>query len=154
MLYSWAVVQASMMCVSCMLSYVYVHVCIMYMYACKHRRLGGSGCYPRKCLEIRCSEIASEVIWDRSRTVVATWLAEDCIQFSAVHICILLSLLTLNFHKSSRTPGRVVDGEICSMQRILKICHQVNMAARYLQTTKNGLTPACSVAASLLVVNH
>ena len=34
--------------------------------------------------EIRCSEIASEVIWDRSRAVVAIWLVEYCIQFLAV----------------------------------------------------------------------
>jgi len=26
--------------------------------------------------------------WDKSRAVVATWLAEYCIQFLAVHVCI------------------------------------------------------------------
>ena len=63
----------------------------MCMYACmhKHARLGGSGaCSPRKILEIRCSEIAPETIWDKTRAIVTTWLAEYCIKFLAVHVCI------------------------------------------------------------------
>ena len=37
-----------------------VYLC-MYKHACKHARLGGLGvCSPRKFLDIRCSEIASE----------------------------------------------------------------------------------------------
>ena len=55
----------------------------------KHARLGGVGtCFPRKILEMRCSEIASEAIWDKTRAVVATWLMKYCIQFLPVHICI------------------------------------------------------------------
>ena len=55
----------------------------MCMYVCmhKHARLGGSECMlpPRKCLEIRCSEIASEAILRQNiRAVMATWLAEYC----------------------------------------------------------------------------
>ena len=62
-----------------------VYVCMPKV--CKTR--GGLGaCSPRKILEIRCSEIPSEAIWDKTRAVVATWLAEYCIQFLAVHICI------------------------------------------------------------------
>ena len=65
------------------------------MYGCMYNnaRLGGSGgMLPHEFfLEIICSEIASEAIWDRSRAVVAvyaTWLAECCIQFLNVHVCI------------------------------------------------------------------
>ena len=54
----------------------YVHRCMMCMYACKHGRLGGSGA----CLEIRCSEIASEVILGQKQIrIVAAWLADYCI---------------------------------------------------------------------------
>ena len=38
-----------------------MHGCLICMYAYNHARLGGSGS-PRKFLEIRCSEIASEAI--------------------------------------------------------------------------------------------
>ena len=54
-----------------------------------HMDLRGVGaCSPRKILETRCSEIASETIWDKARAVVPTCLAEYCIQFFAVHVCI------------------------------------------------------------------
>ena len=53
----------------------------------KHVRVGGSvGCPPRKFLEIRCSEIASEAILGQKQNRIATWLAEYCIQFLAVHV--------------------------------------------------------------------
>ena len=41
----------------------------------------GGACFPRKCLEIRCSEIALRPFWDRSRAMIATWLEVYCIQF-------------------------------------------------------------------------
>ena len=58
-----------------------VHICMH-----KHARLVGLGAYSsRKFLEMRCSEIASET---KCRAVVAVWLAEYCIQFLVVLICI------------------------------------------------------------------
>ena len=41
----------------------------------------GGACFPRNCLEIRCSEIALRPFWDRSRAMIATWLEVYCIQF-------------------------------------------------------------------------
>ena len=58
-----------------------VNACV---YICKSREVWGHA-PPRKILEIRCSEIASEAILG---PVVATWLAEYCIQLLAVHVCI------------------------------------------------------------------
>ena len=49
-------------------------------------------------VEITCSEIASEAIWDKSRAVVAVWLTEHCIQFLAV-LMHLPSQVTSNFHE-------------------------------------------------------
>ena len=45
---------------------------------------------PRKFLEIRYSETASEAILGQklSRSSYMIWLAEYCIQFLAVHVCI------------------------------------------------------------------
>ena len=43
---------------------------------------------PPEIFKIRCSEIASDAVCERSRAVVATWLAEYCIQFLAVHVWI------------------------------------------------------------------
>ena len=62
----------------------------MYVYMHKHDRLEGSGgMLPQRFVfEIRCSEVASEAILDRSRAILATWLVEHCIQFLAVHVCI------------------------------------------------------------------
>ena len=69
--------------------------------ACMHEhvRLGRSGgMFPQEILQIRWSEVASEAIWDKTRTVGAAWLAEYCIQFLGVHVCIcMLSQLTSNF---------------------------------------------------------
>ena len=54
----------------------------------------------RKFFEIRCSEIASEAILDRSRAVVPTWSKKYCTQFFGCHIhAHLLSKLTVNFHE-------------------------------------------------------
>ena len=43
---------------------------------------------PRKFLEIRCTEIASEAILGQNTAIIATWLAEYCIQILAVDVCI------------------------------------------------------------------
>ena len=38
-------------------------------------------CSPGKFFEIRCSEIASETIWGRTRAITAAWLIVYCIEF-------------------------------------------------------------------------
>ena len=50
---------------------------------------------PQKILEIRCSEIASVAILGQKQSRssymahrVAIWLAEYCIQFLAVYVCV------------------------------------------------------------------
>ena len=53
--------------------------------------LGGlEACSPRN---FGFSEIASEAVFGQKQAVVATWLAEYCIKFLAVHIC----QVTMNF---------------------------------------------------------
>ena len=61
------------------------------LYVCMHKyaRLGGLGaCFPRKFLEVRSSEIASEAILGQEQSHNSYMLAEYCIQFLAVHVCI------------------------------------------------------------------
>ena len=61
----------------------------MYVYM---QDYGGWGCAPpRIFLEIRCSEIASEVTLGQKQShsiVIYTWFVQYCIQFLAVQVCI------------------------------------------------------------------
>ena len=71
----------------------------MCMYAYINKKVdktrGGWGdAPPRKFLEIRCSEVASGAILDKSRAVVATILSNFWLSY--MH---LLSQLTSNFHE-------------------------------------------------------
>ena len=55
----------------------------------KPARLGGSGgMLPGNFFKLDAMRLLLRPFWDRSRAVVAAWLAEYCIQFLAVHICI------------------------------------------------------------------
>ena len=70
-----------------------LHACISML------DLGGPGaCTSRKFLENRYSEIASEAILGQKQNhSIATWFADNCIKFLAVHVH-LLSQLTWNFY--------------------------------------------------------
>ena len=64
-------------------------MCDVYVYTYKHERLGGSGgMFPQKNFKLDALILLLRPFWDRSRAIVATWLAEYCIQFLAVHVCI------------------------------------------------------------------
>ena len=79
--------------------------CLMCMYACKSRQacktrevLGHAP--PGNFLKLDALRLLLRSFWNRSRAVVATWLAEYCIEFLALQVCIcMLSQLTTNFHE-------------------------------------------------------
>ena len=56
----------------------------------QHARLGGcGGMLPQEIFrKVDALRLLLRPFWDKSRVVVAIWLAEYCIQFLAVHVCI------------------------------------------------------------------
>ena len=67
------------------------------MYACINSKTRGSGgMLPQKKSD--ALRLLLRPFWNRSRIVVATWLAGYCIKFLTVHVH-LLSQLSWNFYK-------------------------------------------------------
>ena len=65
-----------------------LHGCIMCMYACINSKTRGSGgMLPQKKSD--ALRLLLRPFWNRSRIVVATWLAEYCIKFLMVHVHLL-----------------------------------------------------------------
>ena len=62
----------------------------MCMYACMYAcKAGGGGMLPQEIFsKLDALRLLLRPFWDRSRAVVAAWLAEYCFQFLAVHVCI------------------------------------------------------------------
>ena len=92
-------------------------VSVVYVYMRKHARLGGIWGHapPGNFLKLDALRMLLRPFWDRRIAVVATWLAEYCIQFLAVHACICyanwLRISTREGTKVDRTAGGVTSLE-------------------------------------------
>ena len=60
------------------------------VYMHKHARLGGSGGMLSQKIfyKLDALRLLLRPFWDRNRAVVAIWIAEYCIRFLAVHVCV------------------------------------------------------------------
>ena len=85
---------------------------------CMHTRgVWGHG-PPGKFLKLDALRLLPRPFWDRSRAVVATWLAEYCIQFLAVHVCICYaSWLRISKREGTKVGRRA--GGVTSLERQL-----------------------------------
>ena len=81
----------------------------------KHARLGGSGgmLHQKIFRKIDALRLLPRPFWNRSRIIVATWLADNCIKFLAVHVH-LLSQLTWIFYHRKYYITRKTTGELSS----------------------------------------
>ena len=95
-----------------------------------HARLGGSGgMTPRKLDALR---LLLRPFWDRSRAVVATCLAEYCIQFLAVHIAYTLLLSQLTSNRISTKEGTTVGETAGGVTDVEIVCREYVREARCL----------------------